>query len=339
MTQMFDRYSRQMLFSQIGHEGQKNIKNSRVFIVGMGALGTVASNHLVRAGVGFLRFADRDYVEWSNLQRQMLFDEDDVRQSLPKAVAAERKLKKINSDVEIESYVTDVTADNIEDLLRDVDIVVDGTDNFQTRFLINDACFKHGIPYVYGGVVSSRGMSALFIPGKTPCLRCFISEGAGSGETCDTVGVLSPIVDIIASYEVAETLKYLVGDENNLRHSLLTIDIWENRTYEMTFKRAKENCPTCQTQSFPALSRMEETRVASLCGRDTVQIKANQPFSLDEWEKKLEKAAKVTKTPFLLRVDLPEEERLVLFPDGRTFIQGTEDVVRAKSLYTRYIGL
>lgn len=339
MDEQFKRYSRQMLFSPIGETGQKKLAEKKVLIVGMGALGTVLANHLVRAGVGHVRFADRDYVEQSNLQRQMLFDEEDVRGALPKAVAAESKLKKINYAVTVEGIVADVTVQNINELIDGVDLVLDGTDNFQTRFLINDACFKYGIPFVYGGAVSSRGMSAIFIPGKTPCLRCFIGGGDSGGQTCDTIGVIAPVVDIVASFQVVEALKYLVGDESAQRESLLTFDVWKHHMYEMKFSKSKKDCPTCQKQEYPALSSHEADQVTSLCGRETVQIKVGDKLDLDLWSERLAPVAKVSKTPFLIRAELPEGERLVLFPDGRTLIQGTEDVTRAKTLYARYIGL
>lgn len=337
MDKMFERYSRQMLFAPIGKDGQERLQKSRVLIVGMGALGTAVANHLVRAGVGVVRFADRDFVELSNIQRQTLFDEDDVKQALPKAIAAKRKLAKINREVEIEDLVIDVTVENINRLLEGIDIVIDGTDNFATRFLLNDAAFKKGIPFIYGGVVGSRGMSALFIPNKTACLRCFI-EHESSGETCDTVGVISPIVDIIAAYEVTEALKYLIGDQR-LRNTLITMDLWENRTFELKLNNVKRHCPTCQTKEYPALRKSYDDIVTTLCGRDSVQIQGKEKISLEDWASRLGKIGKVKKTPFLLRVILPEGETLVLFPDGRTLIQGTDDIVRAKTLYTRYVGL
>lgn len=335
---MFERYSRQMLFPPIGEEGQKKLAQKRVLVVGVGALGTVVSNHLVRAGVGYVKIVDRDYVEKSNLQRQMLFDEDDVKNALPKAIAAKEKLQKINSDVTIDASVIDVTSDNIESLVEGMDIVLDGTDNFATRFLINDICFKKGIPYVYGGVVSSRGMSALFIPNKTPCLRCFIKEGDSAGETCDTVGVISPIVDIVASLEVVEALKYLVGDEENIRKSLLTLNIWNHHIYELRFTTNDPECPTCSKKEYPALLGHTKQEIVSLCGRDTVQIHMKSSFSLEEWEKKLQKVLKVQLTPFLLRAETDEGYKLVLFPDGRVLVQGTEDLTVARTLYAKYIG-
>ncbi|WP_078552830.1 ThiF family adenylyltransferase [Bacillus alkalicellulosilyticus] len=338
MTEL-DRYSRQMLFSPIGEEGQKKLASKKVLIVGMGALGTVLASHLVRAGVGHVTFADRDYVEKSNLQRQILFDENDVAASLPKAIAAEKKLKAINSDIKIEGIVADVTIDNMDDLLNGVDLVLDGTDNFQTRFLINDACFKKGIPFVYGGAVSSRGMSAIFVPGETPCLRCFIKEGETGGQTCDMVGVISPVVDIVASFQSVEALKYLVSADKARRNSLLSFDVWNYHIYELKYKKQDPSCPTCSLHQYPALKRSEQDSITSLCGRETVQIHLRKEFDLKEWADKLQNIGTVKETPFLLRVELKDHMRMVLFSDGRTLIQGTEDVSRAKAVYSKYIGM
>ncbi|MDY7221943.1 thiazole biosynthesis adenylyltransferase ThiF [Halalkalibacterium halodurans] len=334
-----ERYSRQMLFAPIGKEGQQKLQNSAVLIVGIGALGTVLANHFVRAGIGHVRMVDRDYVEASNLQRQLLFDEDDVRECLPKAVAAQQKLQKVNSDIKVEGIVADVTVENIHELMEGMDLVLDGTDNFQTRFLINDACFQMGLPFIYGGAVSSRGMTAMFIPEKTPCLRCFIQEGQGSGQTCDTVGVLGPVVDIVASFQAIEALKYLTDNEQAYRHSLMSFDVWRNHRYDMNFAAAKTNCPTCGTKAFPALHPAAHDSVTSLCGRETVQVHTGRPFDLSEWGKRLDRIADVQTTPFLVRVQLTEGERLVLFKDGRVLVQGTEDVSRAKTLVSKYIGL
>ncbi|UOE95725.1 ThiF family adenylyltransferase [Alkalihalobacillus sp. LMS39] len=339
MEQQRERYSRQMLFSPIGEEGQALLLEKKVLIVGMGALGTVLASHLVRAGVGTVIFADRDYVEKSNLQRQVLFDEDDVAEALPKAVAAERKLRKINSDITIQGIVTDVTRDNMDELLDSVDLVLDGTDNFQTRFLINDACFKKGIPFVYGGAVSSRGMTAIFIPGETPCLRCFIKEGDTGGQTCDMIGVISPVVDIVGSFQAVEAIKYLVQADKSQRKSLLSFDIWNYHMFELKFSKPDHDCPTCQLREYPALQIEDGEMVTSLCGRETVQINARPSFDLKEWAKKLQVIGKVKETPFLLRVELDNELKLVLFPDGRTLVQGTEDVAEAKAIYRKYIGL
>ncbi|TMV51453.1 thiazole biosynthesis adenylyltransferase ThiF [Paenibacillus mesophilus] len=334
------RYSRQMLFKPIGPDGQRKLAERAVLIVGMGALGTVLANHMVRAGVGTVRFVDRDYVEASNLQRQMLYDEEDAAQSIPKAVAARRRLAKINSGVKLEEIVADVTPDNVDQLLEGIDLVLDGTDNFQTRYLMNDACFKHGIPFVYGGAVASRGMSAIFVPRETACLRCLIQPAEGTGETCDTIGVIAPIVDIVASYQAVEALKYLVGDTAARRKSLVTLDVWHNHYYEMKLPPSRPDCPVCSGSHYPALERNGPLDdFTSLCGRETIQIRARASFDLAYWREKLEAVATVQANPFLLKAALPEGERLVLFPDGRALIQGTEDPVRAKTLYARYIGL
>jgi molybdopterin/thiamine biosynthesis adenylyltransferase len=334
------RYSRQILFAPIAKEGQERLKQSKVLIVGMGALGTVLANHMVRAGVGHVRFVDRDFVEESNLQRQMLFDEQDVADHLPKAIAAERNLKRINSEVIIEGIVGDVTALTIDQYAQDVNVVLDGTDNFQTRFLMNDFCFKQGIPFVYGGAVSSRGMQATFIPGETPCLRCLIDHSNGASETCDTSGVISPIVDIVASYQSIEAIKLLVGKKESVRRSLLSMDIWYNHHHEIKWTKSKKGCPTCQLKEYPALKIENEDQVTSLCGRETIQItpRGTQSWDLGEWQVKLQKVGQVEQTPFLLRCEI-EGLKLVLFPDGRALIQGTDDISRAKSIYTKYIGM
>lgn len=337
MGEKNERYSRQIRFSPIGELGQERLSEKAVLIVGVGALGTVLANHLVRAGVGLVRLADRDYVEMSNLQRQMLFDEHDVESSLPKAIAAKNKLKAINSDVEIEAVVTDVTIESLPELIKGIDLVLDGTDNFKTRFLLNDMCYKLGVPFAYGGAVSSRGMSALFIPGQTPCLRCFIGQGAGSGQTCDTIGVISPVVDIVASYQVVEAMKYLVGDIKSLRHTLKSFDVWGNHQFDLKMDKPKDNCPTCQLKNYPALTE-EDDHMTTLCGRETVQIQAGHPLELNLWAERLGKVSDVKVTPFLIRAQLVEGERFVLFPDGRVLVQGTEDLVRAKSLFNKYIG-
>jgi molybdopterin/thiamine biosynthesis adenylyltransferase len=332
------RYSRQMLFAPIGPEGQRKISSSRVLIVGMGALGTVLASHMVRAGVGTLRMVDRDYVEPSNLQRQMLYDEEDVAQSLPKAIAAGRKLARINSDVLLTPIVSDVTALNAEKLMDDIDLVLDGTDNFRTRLLLNDACFKRGIPFVYGGAVSAQGMTAMLVPGETCCLRCLIGSGeSGGGQTCDTVGVIAPIVDIVASFQAVEALKYMVGDADARRGELLSLEVWHYHTMNLKLPESKKNCPTCQLKEYPALTADAE-EAATLCGRETVQIQGVRPFDLERWEQRLAPSCSVSRNPFLLRAELPEGERLVLFPDGRVLVQGTEDPTRARTLYDRYIG-
>ncbi|UTR14431.1 ThiF family adenylyltransferase [Salipaludibacillus sp. LMS25] len=340
MRENWARYSRQMLFSPIGQAGQEKLSTSKVLIIGMGALGTVIANHLTRAGVGHLVFCDRDYVELSNLQRQMLFDEEDVKQVLPKVVAAEKKLKRMNSDVKIEGHVTDISSSNMEDYLHGVDVVIDGTDNFYTRYLMNDAAFKHTIPYIYGGAVSSRGMGAVFIPGKTVCLRCIFPSFDGTGQTCDTIGVLSPTVDMVASLQALNCLKLLTGNADTIPEKLVTFDLWKNEQISMGMPKPNPTCPTCQLKEYPALGNGEWGQMTTLCGRDTVQIHYTLSHDLTYWEKTLKGISKSTNmTPFLLKVVLHEGERFVLFPDGRTLVQGTEDIGRAKALYTKYLGL
>ncbi|GAA0602430.1 thiazole biosynthesis adenylyltransferase ThiF [Virgibacillus siamensis] len=334
----FTRYSRQMLFSPIKEKGQQNLADSSVLVVGAGALGTVICNHLVRAGVGKIRLIDRDYVELSNLQRQMLFDEDDVSQALPKAVAAKRKLEKMNRDVTVEAIVGNVTKENMESHIQGMDVVMDGTDNFATRFLLNDACVKHSIPFSYGGVVSSRGMTALFIPDETPCLRCLIKEGGESGQTCDTIGVIAPAVDLVSSLQCTEVMKYLTGNKQHLRNTLKTIDIWYNHQYDMKFPELDPACPACGTHEFPSLTKSAKELETILCGRDTVQIHQQEAMNLDEWEDRLSSVSDTTRTPFLLKAVFQNELKLVIFPDGRVLVQGTEDATVARIMYDRYIG-
>lgn len=334
----FNRYSRQLLFQPIQETGQEKLQNSSVLVVGVGALGTVICNHLVRAGIGHIRIIDRDYVELSNLQRQMLFDEADVEAALPKAIAAKNKLGKINSTTKIEAIVGNVTAENIEELIAGVDVVMDGTDNFSTRFVLNDCCFKHNIPYSYGGVVSSRGMNAFFIPNRTSCLRCMVHNSSNDGQTCDTVGVIAPAVDMVSSIQVTETIKYLTGNINALRNTLRTFDIWYNNHYDIKLFKSKADCPTCQRMEYPALKGSVQNQETVLCGRNTVQIHQKSTLDLEKWNNKLLGVATVKRTPFLLKAMFEQGITLVLFSDGRVLVQGTEDTVIARSWYDRYIG-
>ncbi|RYG74958.1 thiazole biosynthesis adenylyltransferase ThiF [Lentibacillus lipolyticus] len=327
-----------MLFGPIQETGQQKLEKSSVLIVGAGALGSVISNQLVRAGVGRIRLIDRDYVEWSNLQRQMLFDEDDATEAVPKAIAAKRKLERMNSQVTVDAIVGNVSIDNIQELLDGIDVVLDGTDNFSTRYLLNDACFQKGIPFSYGGVVSSRGMQAFFTPDWTPCLRCIAKEGAASGQTCDTAGVISPAVNMVASYQVTETLKYLTGNHKALRNTLKTFDIWLNHQFDMKLSASDSDCPVCQNHEYPALNKSVENEETVLCGRDTVQIHRETSMDLAYWEKTLAPAASIQRTPFLLKAVFPEGIQFVLFKDGRVLVQGTEEPVQARIFYDRYIG-
>jgi molybdopterin/thiamine biosynthesis adenylyltransferase len=340
---MQTRYSRQILFPPIGRSGQERLGSSRVAIVGMGALGTVLSNHMVRAGVGFVRLIDRDFVEPSNLQRQMLYDEDDARAHLPKAMAAYEKLKRINSEVNIEPVVADLTPFNAESLLADADLVLDATDNFQVRYLINDVCVKHAIPWVYGGAVSATGTFTAIRPGKTPCLRCLFPEAPKPGEmpTCDTAGVIGPIIHIVASYQATEALKLLVGASESFNPYLEHFDLWNNQHQQVRVSKARRpDCPTCGVRQFDFLhADTQEGLAVSLCGRDTVQISpaADASLDLDRLEKRLAPLGKVERNRFLLRFHA-EPHTLVAFPDGRVLVQGTDDVSVARSLHAKYIG-
>lgn len=332
------RYSRQMLFAPIGEAGQSKLADFTILVVGVGALGTVISNHLVRSGVGTLRIVDRDYVELSNLQRQMLFDENDVEEALPKVIAAKKKLEKINNEVTIEAIIDNVSNENIDLLTKDVDLVLDGTDNLATRFLLNDICFKKGIPFSYGGVVASRGMTAFFNPGETPCLRCVMSDSASSGQTCDTAGVISPAVDLVSSIQATSALKYLTGNKQYINQAMDVFDVWYNNHYQIRFKEPESNCPTCQQQIFPSLNKKAVDDEVVLCGRNTVQINYKQEMNLTTWKNHLERVAHVKRTPFLLKVEFDKEIQFVIFPNGRVLIQGTEDPVIARTWYDKYIG-
>ncbi|HZG13692.1 MAG TPA: ThiF family adenylyltransferase [Candidatus Bathyarchaeia archaeon] len=340
---MNTRYSRQVLFHGIGKQGQERLLASRVAIVGMGALGTVLANHMVRAGVGFVRFIDRDFVEPSNLQRQMLYDEDDANQALPKAIAAAEKLGKINSGVLLDPYVTDLTPYNAEELLADVDVVLDATDNFQTRYLINDVCVKHGIPWVYGGAVSAKGMFTTIRPGETPCMRCLFPEApkAGDAPTCDTAGVIGPIIHIIASYQATEALKILVGATDAFNPHLEHFDLWENQHQQIKVSHTRrKDCPACGKGDFAFLSPdSPEGLAVSLCGRDTVQINPGEQMrlDLDRLARTLAPLGTIEQNKFLLRFR-QDPYTLVVFPDGRVLVQGTNDIGLARSLHAKYIG-
>ncbi|TCS84537.1 ThiF family adenylyltransferase [Tepidibacillus fermentans] len=343
MDQSELRYSRQHLFPFIGKKGQEKLKNSRIAIVGMGALGTALANHMVRSGVGYVRIMDRDFVEYSNLQRQMLYDEKDAKQGLPKAIAAKEKLNAINSDVIVDAHVTDLTWKNAEKLLSDVDLILDGTDNFDVRYLVNDVAVKYGIPWIYGGAVSSRGMTFTIIPEKTPCFRCLFPEAPAPGttQTCDTAGVIGPIIQVVAAYQATEALKLLVGDDEHLSTSLRNFELWQNDYSEINVKNARnEDCPTCGHHHYDYLDPNDKSeRVVSLCGRDTIQITPGLETKLDlkKLAKTLQLVGRVEETPFLLRFYV-ESYKLTIFPDGRTLVQGTDDLIVAKNLFAKYIG-
>ncbi|KPV40933.1 ThiF family adenylyltransferase [Alicyclobacillus ferrooxydans] len=336
-----ERYSRQILFRPIGIEGQTKLSEARVAIVGVGALGTVLATQLVRAGVGFVRLIDRDVIEPSNLQRQSLYDEVDAEEGQAKAVAAAEKLRDANRDIAIEAVIEDVTWRNAETLLTNVDVILDGTDNFQVRYLINDVSVKHNIPWSYGGAVSSYGTTSFFRPGKTPCLVClFGAELGGNHDTCDTVGVIAPVVSIIASFQVAETIKYLTGNVEALNDALIHIDVWGNEFRSVQMGNPRMNCSCCHDRQFDSLQPNSDSLTVSMCGRRTIQVSPSGGFhlKLDEMASRLSQLGHVRHNAHLLRCDFGDTQ-ITLFADGRALIHGVEDEVIARSLYARYIGM
>lgn len=338
-----ERYSRQMRFGGIGEVGQRKLVDSHVTLCGCGALGTVLANALVRAGVGHLRLVDRDFIETHNLQRQVLFDEHDVAENLPKAEAAARKLGAINSQVHVEPVVTDIDRTNILELCQDADIILDGTDNFEVRYLINDVAVKLNKPWVYGGSIGSHGQTMTILPGRTPCLRCVFEAAPAPGEagTCETAGVLSPIVNIVASFQVAEALKILTGHLEQVSRELIYIDVWENtlRKIKIAPLLGKVDCPCCQRRRFEWLEGEQGSQTTSLCGRNAVQVAHRTPTRLnfEEMAKHLEIMGEVSYNRFLLKF-IAEGHEFTVFPDGRAIIKGTSDVDRARTLYAKYIG-
>jgi molybdopterin/thiamine biosynthesis adenylyltransferase len=335
-----EKYSRQMLFAGIGPEGQKRLLASRAAIVGCGAIGAAAASLLVRAGVGYLRIIDRDFVEPSNLQRQTLFDESDALNVLPKAVAAERKLCSINSSVVVEGVVADLSPPNAEALLGDVDLLLDGTDNFETRFLINDVAVKSSRPWIYAAAVASYGLTMTIRPGESACLACLLESGdaaQGLEETCDTIGVLGPIVNLMASLEAAEALKLLSGHPEALHGRLLSCDVWTGRMQSIGVAR-NPKCRACGQRDFTYLAGEAQPHV-TMCGRDSVQIhERDRALDLSLLEARLRPLVEnVRQNDFLLRFRIAPFE-MTVFADGRAILKGTRDPAVARSLYARYIG-
>ena len=335
-----EKYSRQILFAGIGEEGQKRLMSASAVIVGCGAIGAATANLLVRAGIGRLRIVDRDFVEPSNLQRQTLFDEGDAREALPKAVAAERKLRAVNSGVAVEGVVADLAPKNVEELLLGFDLILDGTDNFETRFLINDVAVKNRRPWIYAAAVASYGLTMTIRPGLTPCLACLLesdSPGQGLEETCDTIGVLGPIVNLIASLEVAEAMKLLAGREEALHGRLISCDVWSGRFQSVRVARNPE-CRVCARREFVYLQGAAQPHI-TMCGRDSVQIhERNRVLDLGALRARLAPTvADVRHNEFLLRFRVPPYE-MTVFADGRAILKGTKDPAVARTLYARYIG-
>ena len=333
-----EKYSRQILFPPIGAEGQAKLLESKAVILGCGALGTAQANALARAGVGTLRVVDRDFVEESNLQRQILYDEADAWQRLPKAIAAARKLKQINSEVQVEGVVEDVDNRNIEELVAGFQVVLDATDNFEARYLVNDVSVKLALPWIYGAVVASYGTTMTILPGSTPCLACvFPSPPEGTYDTCDTVGVIGPAVSWVAAIQVTEALKILLGRQSELHGAMLAYDVWTNQ-FQQVRPRRDPQCRVCAAREFTYLNRTGPTH-SSLCGRDSVQIRpaASRQLDLGDLKTRLQHFGRVRANDFLLIFAVDAYE-LTIFPDGRAIVKGTQDPAAARSVYAKYIG-
>ncbi|MBI0577249.1 thiazole biosynthesis adenylyltransferase ThiF [Neobacillus cucumis] len=339
---MNDRYSRQELFASIGKNGQQRISSKHVLVVGAGALGSGSAEALVRAGIGKLTIVDRDYVEWSNLQRQQLYTEEDAKNRLPKAVAAKNRLNAINSSVSVEALIMDASVIELEEWARKVDLIIDATDNFETRMILNDVSQKYGVPWIYGACVGSYGISYTIVPERTPCLSCLLETVPLGGMTCDTAGIISPAVNMVVSYQISEALKILVGDLDSLRNKLVSFDVWKNQYSAISVDLLKNaDCPSCGVmRSYPFLSYDNQTKTAVLCGRDSVQIRPSSPIvrDLEALEKVLmNQGGMVQRNPYLLSYSV-DSFRMVVFKDGRVIVHGTKDVAEAKVLYHRYLG-
>jgi molybdopterin/thiamine biosynthesis adenylyltransferase len=337
-----ERYSRQTLFSPVGEEGQVKIHQKHVLLLGAGALGSANAEALTRAGVGKLTIVDRDYVESSNLQRQQLYTERDVEEKLPKAEAAKRHLNAINHEVEVAAVIMDATAQTLEPLLGNVDLIMDATDNFETRMVINDLAQKLEIPWIYGACVGSVGMTMTILPGQTPCLHCLLKTIPIQGMTCDTGGIISPAVTMVVAHQTAEALKILVEDWEAVRATLVTFDLWRNQYQSVKLTKAKKkDCLSCGEQrTYPFLTAENTTKTAVLCGRDTVQVRPPKPMKLqlEKLATDLDGSGYVIKfNPFLLSLE-KNGERMVVFQDGRALIHGTKDMIHAKSMYQRILG-
>ncbi len=333
-----ERYSRQILFRGVGAEGQKRLAAARVVVVGCGATGSAVASLLARAGVGTIRIVDRDYVEPSNLQRQTLFDESDARESLPKAVAAAKRIAAFNSQIVVEPQVADLTPANADVLLAGAELILDGTDNFETRYLVNDYAVKHGVPWIYAAAVGSYGITLNVLPGETACLACvFPDSPQGTFETCETAGILNPAVNLVASIEAAEALKILVGARDQVRRTLLSYDVWTNERAEIQAGAPHAGCRVCDAHDFVHL-RGEGRPHITLCGRNSVQIhERHRPVDFAEMDARLKAHGTVRHNDFVLKF-WREPYEMTLFPDGRAIIKGTTDTGVARSLYARFVG-
>src|SRR5882762_2617900 len=338
---MDERYNRQILFSGIGKEGQRQLSQSRALIVGCGALGSAHAEALARAGVGKLRIADRDFVEASNLQRQTMFTERDAAERIPKAVAAANHIGAINGEIAVEPEIADVNHSNIERLIKDCDVVLDGTDNFATRYLINDACIKHEMNWIYGAAVGSYGVTMTIRPHQTACLRCVFEEAPpnASAPTCDTAGVIMPIISVVAAVQVTEALKLLTGQIEDLHGALMQFDVWRNEWRKINPGPPLPDCVTCSLGQFETLETSAGDLAAVLCGRNAVQISPAKATQLDfaQLAARLEATGEVKFNDYLLRFRIGDFE-MTVFQDARSIIRGTSEVKTARSLYAKYIG-
>jgi molybdopterin-synthase adenylyltransferase len=338
-----ERYVRQMRYAPLGEEGQRRLLQSRALVCGCGALGSVIANTLVRAGVGHVRIVDRDFLELNNLQRQVLYDEDDVAAGLPKAIAAQNRLRRINSEIEIEAIVADVDHTNIGQLLDGVDAIVDGTDNFETRFLLNDAALNFGIPWVYGGCIGAEGQTMTILPGETACLRCLMHDmpPPGATPTCDSAGILAPVINVIASWQSMEAIKILSGNRQAISRKLTVVDLWDStlRQVKLDSLRESADCPACKRREFPWLRGERGSHTAVLCGRNAVQLSfpGREAISLESLAARLEGVGTIARNKFLMRITIGDY-LITVFPDGRAIIGGTEDIAEARTIYARYIG-
>ena len=333
-----ERYSRQILFQPVGPDGQRRLAAARVAIVGCGATGSALSSLLARAGVGYLRIIDRDYVEASNLQRQVLFDEADAAESLPKAIAAARKIRGFNSEITVEPHAADLVPDNAADLLGNVHLILDGTDNFETRYLINDYAVSEKLPWIYAAAVGSYAVTMTVLPEETACLACIFPDSPkGMVETCDTSGILNSAVNLVASIAATEATKLIVGARDKIRRTLLSYDVWSNERAEVSTAHPREGCRSCQQHDFVHLAG-EGRPPISLCGRNSVQIHERQrPIDFEEITRRLAPHGQVKHNEFVLKF-WREPYEMTLFPDGRAIIKGTTDTAVARSLYARYVG-
>lgn len=338
---MNERYSRQILFREIGASGQEKLLNSRVLLVGCGALGSSHAEMLARAGVGNLRIVDRDFVEFTNLQRQTLFKESDAANRLPKAIAAKTRIAEVNSEINVEAIIADVNNSNVESLIDGCDLVIDGADNFQVRYLLNDACVKNNVTWIYGAAVSSYGTTMTIRPKVTPCLRCIFDEmpDAGSAPTCDTAGVIMPIIATVSAIQVSEALKILVGDSKSLHGSLMQFDVWANDRQKIKLGEPNADCKCCGQNEFEFLDAEEQVFEAVLCGRNAVQIAPPSATNIDlaSLAARLNSVADVKQNEYLVRFTSGENE-VTVFSDGRAIVKGTDDISAARSLYAKFVG-